>query len=92
MIATFKTLPALFAALPTEQAAIDHFTAIRWANGKFCPLCGNADAARIGTLTGTNTHRYASLFIWFIASIAVRRASVLMWSRTRRRGSLGVRG
>ena len=57
MLQTFKTLPQLFAAFPTEQSAIDHFTAIRWANGKFCPLCGNADAARIGTLTGTNTHK-----------------------------------
>jgi transposase-like protein len=54
---TFKTLPDLFAAFPTEQSAVDHFTAIRWANGRFCPLCGNADAARIGTLTGTNTHK-----------------------------------
>jgi transposase-like protein len=54
---TFKTLPALFAAFPNEQVAIDHLTAIRWANGKFCPLCGNADQARIGTLTGTNTHK-----------------------------------
>lgn len=57
MFQTFKTLPQLFAAFPTEQAAIDHFTAIRWANGKFCALCGNADEARIGTLTGTNTHK-----------------------------------
>jgi len=57
MIKQFKTLPELFAAFPTEQSAIDHFTAIRWANGKFCPLCGNADEARIGTLTGTNTHK-----------------------------------
>jgi len=57
MFKTFKTLPELFAAFPTEQSAIDHFTAIRWANGKFCPLCGNADAGRIGTLSGTNTHK-----------------------------------
>ncbi|UQV18867.1 IS1595 family transposase [Brevundimonas albigilva] len=57
MIQSFKTLPQLFAALPTEQSAIDHLTAIRWANGKFCPLCGNANAAKIGTLTGTNTHK-----------------------------------
>jgi transposase-like protein len=55
VIQTFKTLPDLFAALPTEQAAIDHFTAIRWADGKFCPLCGVT--GRIGTLTGTNTHK-----------------------------------
>jgi ISXO2-like transposase domain/Transposase zinc-ribbon domain len=57
MFKTFKTLPELFAAFPTEQSAIDHFTAIRWANGKFCALCGNADASRIGTLTGTNVHK-----------------------------------
>jgi len=57
VIQQFKTLPALFAAFPDEQAAIDHLTSIRWANGKFCPLCGNSDAARIGTLKGTNTHK-----------------------------------
>jgi transposase-like protein len=54
---TFETLPQLFAAFPTEQSAIDHLTAIRWANGKFCPLCGCADQAKIGTLAGTNTHK-----------------------------------
>jgi transposase-like protein len=47
----------MLAAFPTEQTAIDHFTTIRWRAGKFCPLCGNADAARIGTLTGTNMHK-----------------------------------
>ncbi len=57
MFQTFKTLPALFAAFPNEQVAIDHLTAIRWANGKFCPFCGNVDQARIGTLKGTNTHK-----------------------------------
>lgn len=57
MFKTFKTLPEMFAAFPTEQSAIDHLTAIRWANGKFCPLCGNADQKKIGTLTGTNTHK-----------------------------------
>ena len=57
MFKTFKTLPQMFAAFPTEQSAIDHLTAIRWANGKFCPLCGNANEAKIGTLTGTNTHK-----------------------------------
>lgn len=54
---TFKTLADVFRAFPDEQTAIDHLTAIRWANGKFCPLCGNTDGARIGTLTGTNTHK-----------------------------------
>ena len=61
MIQQFKTLPALFAAFPNEQVAVDHLTAIRWADGKFCPLCGNIEDApegkRIGTLTGTNTHK-----------------------------------
>ncbi len=57
MFQTFQTLPQLFAAFPTEQSAVDHFTAIRWAQGKFCPLCGNAEAARIGTLAGTNMHK-----------------------------------
>lgn len=36
----FETLFELMAALPDEQAAIDHFTAIRWRNGAFCPHCG----------------------------------------------------
>lgn len=57
MIQSFKTLPQMFAAFPTEQSAIDHLTALRWGNGKFCPLCGNADEKKIGTLTGTNTHK-----------------------------------
>jgi transposase-like protein len=28
-------------AIPDEQAAIDHFTAIRWKHGEFCPQCGS---------------------------------------------------
>ena len=57
MLRHFDTLIELFEAFPTEQHAIDHLTAIRWRNGKFCPLCGNADSERIGTLTGSNTHK-----------------------------------
>ncbi|WP_439470162.1 IS1595 family transposase [Brevundimonas sp.] len=57
MIQQFDNLVQLFQAFPTEQAAIDHLTSIRWARGKFCPLCGNADEKRIGTLVGTNTHK-----------------------------------
>lgn len=37
----FKSLFDLVRAIPDEQAAIDHFTAIRWRGGKFCPLCGS---------------------------------------------------
>jgi len=60
VLQTFKTLPELLAAFPTEQHAIDHFTAIRWANGKFCPLCGNHDESRIGHMTkaGELTNQY----------------------------------
>ena len=61
MLATFKTLPELFAAFPTEQHAVDHFTAIRWANGRFCPLCGSTDEARIGRMSkkdGTLTNQW----------------------------------
>jgi transposase-like protein len=57
MLRHFNTLIELCDAFPTEQHAIDHLTAIRWRNGKFCPLCGNANAERIGTLSGTNTHK-----------------------------------
>ena len=57
MLRHFDSLIELCDAFPTEQHCIDHLTAIRWRAGKFCPLCGNAEEARIGTLTGTNTHK-----------------------------------
>lgn len=41
MPAEFKSLFDLLRAIPDEQAAIDYFTAIRWKNGEFCPLCGS---------------------------------------------------
>ena len=47
MIQSFKTLPQMFAAFPTEQSAIDHLTAIRFANGRFCALCGCADEGKV---------------------------------------------
>lgn len=37
----FDTLIQMMAAFPDEQSAIDHFTAIRWADGAYCPLCGS---------------------------------------------------
>ncbi len=37
----FETLFQMMAAFPDEQAAIDHFTAIRWRDGAYCPLCGS---------------------------------------------------
>ena len=41
MIKQFKTLTELMVAFQKPQAAIDHFTAIRWENGQFCPHCGH---------------------------------------------------
>ena len=41
MIQEFDSLFDLFEAIPDEQAAIDHFKAIRWKNGEFCPHCGH---------------------------------------------------
>jgi len=57
MLRHFDSLMDLLDEFPDEQSCIDHVTAIRWRHGKFCPLCGNAEAERIGTLTGTNTHK-----------------------------------
>lgn len=37
----FETLAQMTAAFPNEQSAIDRFTAARWKNGAFCPLCGS---------------------------------------------------
>ena len=41
MIQQFDNLMQMMAAFPDEQTAIDHFTAIRWKNGAFCPQCGS---------------------------------------------------
>lgn len=35
-----------------EQAAFDYVEAHLWPNGPTCPHCGNADAAKIGRLSG----------------------------------------
>jgi hypothetical protein len=37
----FKSIIKMMKALPDEQAAIEHFTAIRWKHGAFCPRCGS---------------------------------------------------
>ena len=41
MLKQFNTLTDLMVVFREPQAAIDHFTAIRWKNGKFCPHCGH---------------------------------------------------
>lgn len=39
----YASLYDLFEAIPDEQAAINYFKAIRWANGEFCPYCGHRE-------------------------------------------------
>ena len=50
----FTTLLDLLAALPNEQAAIDHFRAVRWKNGAFCPYCGST---KIYHFANKRTHK-----------------------------------
>lgn len=57
MIKRFASLYDLFEAFPDEQSCIDHLRSIRWANGAFCPLCGNADLAKIYTFSEKRTHK-----------------------------------
>jgi len=51
---TFNTLFEMMAAFPDEQSAVDHFTAIRWRGGAFCPLCGSA---RVYHFSDKRTHK-----------------------------------
>lgn len=41
-------------AIPDEQAAIDHFRAIRWRNGAYCPHCGSA---KVYNFSDNRTHK-----------------------------------
>ena len=52
MIKQFKTLTDLMVAFAEPQAAIDHFTAIRWKNGQFCPYCGHDKLYRLKSKPG----------------------------------------
>ncbi len=54
MIKQFDTLLQMMAAFPDEQTAIDHFTAIRWKNGAFCPQCGST---RVYHFSDQRTHK-----------------------------------
>lgn len=51
---SFDTLIQMMSAFPDEQTAIDHFTAIRWKNGAFCPLCGST---RVYHFSDKRTHK-----------------------------------
>lgn len=50
----FETLLQMMQSLPDEQAAIDHFTAIRWRNGAFCPHCGSV---KVYHFSDNRTHK-----------------------------------
>jgi transposase-like protein len=41
MLTSFTSLYDLFEAFPDEQSCLDHFRAIRWRDGEFCPYCGD---------------------------------------------------
>jgi len=50
----FETLMQMMAAFPDEQSAIDHFTAIRWAGGAYCPTCGST---KVYHFSDNRTHK-----------------------------------
>lgn len=56
-MADFNTLADLMDALPDEDAAIAHFTAIRWRDGAFCPRC---DGRKVYTFADKRTHKCAA--------------------------------
>ncbi len=56
-MAEFRTLVDLFDAIPDEDAAIAHFTSIRWRSGAFCPHCGGS---KVYTFADRKTHKCAA--------------------------------
>jgi transposase-like protein len=54
MIKQFDTLLQMMTAFPDEQTAVNHFTAIRWKNGAFCPQCGST---RVYHFSDKRTHK-----------------------------------
>ena len=40
MLTQFKTLTDLMVAFEDNDVAVEHFKALRWRNGEFCPRCG----------------------------------------------------
>lgn len=54
MLQAFDTLSELTVAFPDEQTCIEHFRAIRWARGAFCPYCG---CTEIYNFTDERTHK-----------------------------------
>jgi transposase-like protein len=54
MLQQFNTLDELTRAFPDEQTCIEHFRAIRWAHGAFCPYCGST---RVYDFSDKRTHK-----------------------------------
>lgn len=54
MLKSFNSLLEMMRAIPDEQAAIDHFTAIRWKRGAFCPHC---KSTRVYHFSDNRTHK-----------------------------------
>ncbi|MCJ1962881.1 IS1595 family transposase [Novosphingobium mangrovi (ex Hu et al. 2023)] len=50
----FTSLIQMMRAMPDEQSAIDHFTAIRWKHGAYCPHCG---ATKVYHFKDGRTHK-----------------------------------
>ena len=51
------TLLSVMARFTTEESAIGYFESIRWAKGRYCPHCGNADETRIYPLTANKAKK-----------------------------------
>ena len=56
MFTQFASLYDLMEAFPDEQSVINHFTAVRWAGGEFCPHCGHD---KIFHFSDKRTHKCA---------------------------------
>lgn len=50
----FDTLIQMMSAFPDEQSAVDHFTAIGWKNGAFCPRC---ESTKVYHFSDKRTHK-----------------------------------
>jgi len=50
----FDNLLQMMNAIPDEQAAIEHFTSVRWAGGAYCPHCG---ATKVYHFSDGKTHK-----------------------------------
>ncbi len=56
-MSAFNTLAELADAIPDEDAAVAHSTAIRWKNGAFCPYCAGR---KVYAFADRKTHKCAA--------------------------------